>query len=337
MHRLLRALVSFACLLAWNAASAQSYPARPVRFIIPTAPGGGIDFMARMVGPPVGEALGQPVVLDNRGGLGGQIGANVVAKAAPDGYTVLISTDALISQVPVMKLPYDPFKDLEPVALLSTIPYAIVANPEIAKDLAEFVQLARSKANAATYGTPGVGSPQHMIALMFGSLTGSTMLHIPYKGAGEIVPAVMGGQVHALFQPLSGMVPNIKAGKLRALAVTVPKRVDILPDVPTTLETGFPELNISTWFAAWVPAGTPREITTRLQDEMIKAVQTPAARDKLAPLGFQAAPGTGEQLRETMKRDLARWSKIVQDFNIRVELARVKKLASTTAPCAAAR
>ncbi|MFN0304267.1 MAG: Bug family tripartite tricarboxylate transporter substrate binding protein [Burkholderiales bacterium] len=319
MHRLLNALVAVTCLVAWTAALPQSYPTRPVRFIIPTAPGGGIDFMARLVGPPVGEALGQPIVLENRGGLGGQIGAGVVAKAAPDGYTVLISTDALISQVPVMKLPYDPFKDLEPVALLSTIPYAIVVNPEIAKDIGEFVQLARSKANAVTYGTPGVGSPQHMIALMFGSLTGSTMLHIPYKGAGEIVPAVMGGQVHSLFQPLSGMVPNIKAGKLRALAVTVSKRVDILPDVPTIMEAGYPELNVSTWFGAWVPAGTPREITMRLQEEMIKAVQTPTARDKLAPLGFQAAPGTGEQLREAMKRDLARWSKAVKDFNIRVE------------------
>ena len=228
--------------------------------------------MARLVGPIVGDAVGQPVVLDNRGGLGGQIGAAAVAKAAPDGYTVLISTDALISQMPVMKLPYDPFKDLEPVALLSTIPYAIVVHPDVAKDLAEFVQFARSKPNAATYGTPGVGSPQHMIALMFGSLTNSILLHIPYKGAGEIVPAVMGGQVHSLFQPLSGMMPNIKAGKLRALAVTVPKRVEILPDVPTTMEAGFPELNVSTWFAAWVPAGTPREITMRLQDEMMKAV-----------------------------------------------------------------
>jgi len=170
-----------------------------------------------------------------------------------------------------------------------------------------------------TYGTPGIGSPQHMIALVFGSLTGSTMVHVPYKGAGEIVPAVMAGQVDALFQPLSGMVPNIKAGKLRALAVTVPRRIDILPDVPTTAETALPDLNFSTWFGAWVPAGTPREVVARLQEEMIKAVQTPSAKEKLTPLGFQVAPGNSEQMREAMKRDLARWSKIVKDYNIRLE------------------
>jgi tripartite-type tricarboxylate transporter receptor subunit TctC len=314
-----KALVLLACLSLHGAALAQTYPVRPIRFIVPTPPGGGIDTMARLVGEPVSQALGQPVVVDNRGGLGGAIGADAVAKAAADGYTVLITTDALVSQVPVMKLPYDPFKAFEPVALLSTIPFAIVVNPAVARDFGEFVKLAQSRSNTVNYGTPGIGTPQHMTALMFGTLTGSTMTHVPYKGAGDLVPALLAAQIHALFQPLSGMVPNIKAGKLRALAVTVPRRVDILPDVPTTSELGFPQLDVSTWFAAFAPAGTPRPIVSRLQQEMIKAMQAPAIAQKLAPLGFQVAPGDGDAVRDAMNRDLARWAKIAKEFNIRID------------------
>jgi tripartite-type tricarboxylate transporter receptor subunit TctC len=320
MHALLtKALLLLACLLVNCAVVAQTYPARPIRFIVPTPPGGGIDTMGRLVAEPVSQALGQPIVVENRGGLGGAIGTEAAAKSAPDGHTVLITTDAIISQVPLMKLPYDPFRSFEPVAILSTIPYAIVVNPAVASDLAGFVKLARSKPNAVTYGTPGIGSPQHLLALMFSTLTGSTLVHVPYKGAGELVPALLSAQIDAMFQPLSGMVPNIKAGKLRALAVTVPQRVDILPDVPTTGESGFPELILSTWFAAFVPAGTPKPIVSRLQQEMIKAMQIPATAQKLTPLGFQIEPAGGDALRDTMTKDLARWSKVAKDFNIRLD------------------
>lgn len=317
-HHALALLLSLSCVNAL----AQPYPSRPIRFIVPTAPGGGIDVMARLVGPPMAEALGQPVVVENRGGLGGQLGTDAVVKSAADGHTLLVSTDAVVSQMPVMKLPYDPIRDLEPLAILSTLPYALAVNPGVAKDMDEFAKLARSKPNAATYGTPGVGSPQHLIALMFSSLAGATLLHVPYKGAGEIVPAVISGQVHALFQPISGMVPNIKAGKLRAFAVSAPERSFALPDVPTLAELGYKEMTKTAWLGLWIHPDAPAAAQQRIRDETLKALAVPAVRDKLMGIGLNvntAKPPTPEEMWHSLDADFRSIGETLRSVNYKPE------------------
>src|SRR6266849_9772443 len=310
---------SFALLQA-PAAQSQTYPAKPIRFVVPFTPGGGNDVLARTIGQKLYEAWGRPVIVDNRPGAAGNIGAELVAKAAPDGYTFLIAANSILAINPTLydKAPFDPVKSFVPVTLIGAVPIVLIVNPSVpASSVNELVALAKSKPDGLSYASSGSGSPQHLSAELFKSMTAAKMVHIPYKGAAPAVTDLLGGQVQVLFAPMNTVLAHIKSGKLRALGVAANKRLAYFPDLPTIAEAGVPGYYSDLWFGLVTPAGTPGEIVDKLNREVGKILAQADVKEKLSAQGIEPSATTPDEFAALIKTDLARWDKVIRDSGAR--------------------
>jgi tripartite-type tricarboxylate transporter receptor subunit TctC len=302
-------------------AQAQSYPDHPIRFVVPYPPGGGTDVIARIVQGKLQAALGQNIVIDNKGGAGGSVGTDLVAKAAADGYTVLFTLNShTVNPAIYAKLPFDTLKDFEPVGTVASLPQILVANPQFpANNVAELIALAKAKPGTLAYASVGVGSPGHLAGELFKLRTGTQMTHVPYRGGGPAVTDVMGGQVPLLWVSIPAAAQFVKTGKLKALGVSTLKRSAAFPDVPTLQEAGVPDFEVDSWYAMFVPAKTPRAVVDKLNRALNTTLQDPEIREKLLAQGSEAVGGTPEALGQTVNVELVKWAKLAKDASIKAE------------------
>ena len=303
------------------AASAQSdWPTKPLRMIVPFPPGGVTDIVARAVGAKLGAELGQQVIIDNKAGASGAIGAELGAKAAPDGYTLIMGNISTLAINPVTfaKLAYDPVTSFDPVSMVAVQPLLIAINPEVpAKTLAELVQLAKSRPGQLNYGT--AGSSIHLAVEQFSTQAGIRMNHVPYKGSAPAVSDLVGGQIQVLFDPFSSLYPQVSAGKVRALAISTEKRSTVAPTIPTVAEQGYAGFDVSSWQGIVVPAGTPRPIVQRLNRELAKVLASADIREKFAQFSAVPSATTPEQFGQTIREEIARWQKVAQTAGVKPE------------------
>ena len=310
-----------ACMSLSAAAADDNYPTRPVRLLVPFAPGGGADALSRIITPKMHDALGQAWVVDNRGGAAGNIAAETVAKAAPDGYTALMGFSTVLTVNPSLyKLPYSVTKDLQPVTLLATAQYILVIHPSVAAtNLKDFIALAKQKPGSLNYASAGVGSPLHLAAELFKKRAGIDMAHLAYKGGGPAAVAVLAGEAQVLFASVASSVPQIKAGKLKALATTGTKRSKVAPDLPTIAESGFPGFEVSSWYALLVPAKTPAAIVNKIRGAAIKAVELPDVQEAMSRQGLDVETSTPQKLAARMSAETAVWAGVIKDAGIKAE------------------
>lgn len=317
------AALAFACALAAGAAQAQqsAYPTRPLRLILPFPPGGSTDLLGRTLSEKLAGELRQPVVPENRPGAGGNVGAEVAARATPDGYTLVLCAPSLaISPSLYPKLNYDPLRDLTPIALVATIPNLFVVHPSVpARSLAELAQYARDNPGKLNFGTGGPGTSNQLAADMFRMLTKTNIVQVPYKGAENAMLAVLAGQVHMVVIGPPASATHVKSGKLRALAVLGKERYPGLPEVPTAAESGIPEFEVDTWYGVLAPAGVPREIVARLSTELTKIMQSPDMRERLADMGIEPLTSTPGEFGDFIKAEAAKWAKVVKAAGARAE------------------
>lgn len=309
------------CLIALPAL-AQNYPNKPIKFITPYPPGGTTDILARLMGPSLQASLGQPMVIESRAGAGGNVGTDFVAKAPPDGYTILSGASGPLSiNVTLFKnLPYDPTKDLAPIIHVASVPLILVVHPSFpAKSLKEFLEVLRAKPDGYSFASAGNGTPQHLSAELFKTTTNTKMVHVPYKGSGPAVNDLIGGQVPIAFESMIAVLQYVKSGRLRALAVTGPKRSPLLPDVPTVAEAGVPGYESLAWYGVMAPGGTPKPIIDRLNGAMGKALDTPELKQRLLELGSDNVHGTPEQFGAFIKSEIAKWGKVVKESGATVD------------------
>src|SRR5258705_832000 len=303
-------------------AHAQAWPSKPIKWIVPFAPGGTTDILARTVGEKLTIALGQPVVVENKPGAGGGVGAEFTARSAPDGYTIMggtISTHAINASL-YAKLPYDPVKDFVAITLIARVPNLLVVNPTIpANNVAELIALMKANPAKYTFASSGNGTSQHLSGELFKAMAGVDMQHIPYKGSPPALQDVVGGQVTMTFDTITTAWPLAKAGKLRALAVTTAKRSAIAPDVPTLAESGLVGYEVGSWQGAFAPAGTPPEIVKRLNAEIVKIINMPDVREKLLALGAEPVGDTPEQFAAYVKTEGVKWSEVVKKSGAKVD------------------
>jgi len=300
---------------ALSPALAQQYPSRPVRFVVPFAPGGSTDTLARTIGVKLADALGQQVVVDNRPGANGDIGMMIVAKAPPDGHTILLGYIANLAIAPSLyaKLPFDPVKDYAHITQIATSPNVLTAHPSVpAKGLQELIALAKAKPGAVNFASTGVASVGHLTGELLNNLAGMKMTHVPYKGGGQAIIDLLGGHVQVMFSGFSAAMPHIKSGKIRALAVTGAKRSPALADVPTIAEQGFPGVEATAWYGVLAPAGTPKPVVTRLHDETVRILKLPDVSQRLDALGFEIVGSTPEQFGAYIKSEIRKWEKVVK-------------------------
>ena len=317
LFRLAFALVLSA--FAVSSAFAQAYPNRPVRIVVPFPAGGGVDTMARIVGNRLSERIGQPVLVEHRPGAGGTLGADAVAKATPDGYTVLLTVNALaISASLYRTLPFDPLKAFEPVVQIAANPFVLVGSPKMqAATIQDGIALAKAKPGTLNYGSSGLGAPLHLLAEMFKyGAGGLDIAHIPYRGDAPMLTALLSGDVHIGFMPAGTGVRQVQSGQVRGLAVTGQKRSAALPQVPTLLEAGVKGLEADSWYGLFAPAGTPRDIVLRLQREMVGVLKLPDVVERLRAGGNEPVGGTPEQLDALYRADIARFAKVIADAKI---------------------
>lgn len=311
---------SLGSLLAPGAVQAQAtYPDKPIRFLVPYPPGGGTDVIARIVQPRLQAVLGQPIVIENRGGAGGSVGTDVVAKAAPDGYTVLFTLSShTINPAIFPKLPFDTQKDFEPVGLVASLPQLLAANPNVpVRNVAELIAQAKAQPNKFAYASVGNGSPGHLAGELTDIRMGTKMQHIPYRGGGPAVTDVIGGQVPLLWVSIPAAAQFVKSGKLKALAVSTTKRSTAFPDVPTMQEAGVSDFEVDSWYAMLVPARTPRPVIERLNRALNTVLQEPAVRAQLLDQGAEAVGGTPEDLGRVIAAELPKWAKLAKDAGIK--------------------
>ena len=305
------------------AAQPQSatYPDKPIRFVVPYPPGGGTDVIARIVQGKFQAALGQTIVIENKGGGGGSIGSDIVAKSAPDGYTVLFTLSShTINPAIFPKLPFDTVKDFEPVGLVASLPQILVANPAFpANTVAEMTALAKAKPGTMVFASVGNGSPGHLAGEMHALRIGTPLTHIPYRGGGPAVTDVMGGQVPTLWVSIPAAAQFVKTGKLKALAVSTLKRSAAFPDVPTMQESGIADFEVDSWYAMFVPAKTPRAIVERLNKALNTVVSDPEVRERLLAQGAEGVGGTPERLGQAVAAELPKWAKLAKDANIKAD------------------
>jgi len=297
---------------------AQSYPKMPIRLIVPFPPGGGNDTLARIVGPKLAERLGQPVVIENRPGAGGNVGTEFTARARADGYTIaLVGTHVSSSVALYKKLNYDVMKDFAPISLLGLIRNLVLVHPSLpVKNLKELVEYARANPGKINFSSAGIGAGTHLGAELFKSLTKIDIVHVPYKGGGPALIGLMSGEVDMVVVGVATAMPQVQAGKVRALAVLSKERNRLLPSVPTAKESGIDKYEATTWYGVLVPAGTPRDVVNRLNAEWIKVAAMPDTKEKMQKVGFEPLSGTPEQFSEFLKAEIVRWAKVVREANI---------------------
>jgi tripartite-type tricarboxylate transporter receptor subunit TctC len=303
-------------------ASAQpAWPAKPIRMVVGFAPGGNVDITARALGPALTEALGQPVLIENRAGAGGSVGAEMVSKSIGDGYTLLMGSSSLAVNVSLYtNLNFDAVKDLVPVAPVSVVPIVLTVHPSVpAKNAAEFIALAKQRKGTITYASAGTGTSNHLAGELTRSVAGIDLIHVPYKGSGAALGDLIGGQVDSMFDQLTSSLPFIRSGKIRILAVTSAKRSSILPDVPTLAEQGVKGVDASTWVGVFAPASTPRDIVNRLNASIQKITRSSAFRERLAALGADALEGSPEQFGQLYREEVVKWAKIVKSSGAKAE------------------
>jgi tripartite-type tricarboxylate transporter receptor subunit TctC len=303
-------------------AQAPAYPTRPIRLVVPFPPGGATDILAREVAKHLTDAWGQSVVVDNRPGAGGNIGSELVAKAAPDGYTLemgTVGTHAINASL-YSKMPYDHVKDFVPVILVAGVPNVLEVNPSVpVNSVQELIAYAKANPNKLNFASSGSGTSIHLSGELFKVMAGVQMTHVPYKGSAPALQDLLGGQVQLMFDNLPPSLPQIKAGKLRALAVTSATRAPALPDVPTVAEAGLPGFEASSWFGVLAPAGTPPDIVTKLNAEIAKWLTSPEAKEKLAGVGANIAGGTPEDFARHIQAETAKWAKVVKESGAKVD------------------
>src|SRR5216110_3353834 len=310
-------------LLAASPVSAQApdpYPSKPLRFILPFPPGGPTDILGRLIGERLASSLGQPVVVENRGGAGGNVGAEAAAKSAPDGYTlVLVAPSLAISPSLYSKLNYDPLRDFAPVSLVATVPNVIVTQPALAPTLQEFIALAKAKPGGMNFGSGGSGTSNHLAGELFNLVTGAKLVHVPYKGVNLAMNDVLAGAIHLVVIGIPAAAPHIKAGRLRALALIAPQRASALPEVPTVGEAGVPNFEVTTWYGILAPAGTPKAIVARLNAELVKTVHAPDLKERLAEMATDPATSTPEEFADYIKREIAKWGEVVRQAGLKAD------------------
>jgi tripartite-type tricarboxylate transporter receptor subunit TctC len=300
---------------------AQNYPSRPIRLIVPFPPAGGADAIARTIGQKLTEALGQPVVIDNRAGAGGIIGLDTAAKAAPDGYTLLMAPSGPMVIHPSLhaKLSYDPSKDFAPISQITSTPLILVVHPSLpAKSVKTFIQLAKASPSTLNFASVGKGGSSHLAAELFMMMTATDMVHVPYKGLSPALTALLSGEVQLMFAS-PAILPQVRSGKLLPLAVTSAKRSPALPEVPTIAESGVPGYETASWYGMLAPAGTPRAIIERLNREIVKILFVPELRKKLALEGAEPVGNSPDDFAEYIRLELARWAKTVKQARIQLE------------------
>ena len=318
---MIRVATALACALAASLAAAQGYPSKPVRFVVGFPAGGATDVVARAISQPLAEALGQPVVVDNRAGAASNIGAEIVATSPKDGHTILMGSVSLaINPTLYKKLPYDALKDFAAVSQVSDTPFMFVTHPSLpAKTVKEFIALAKARPGQLNYGSAGNGSGGHLFVVMFASMAHVSLLHIPYKGAAPATTATLSGETIFMFDNIVTTLPLARAGKLRALAVTTKKRSQVAPDIPTIAESGVPGYDANAWFGVFAPAGTPAAVVNRLYAEISRIIANPQIRERFLVLGAEPAGTTPEQFAAFYRNEVAKWAKVVRESGAQVD------------------
>jgi tripartite-type tricarboxylate transporter receptor subunit TctC len=322
MKKLIIAVASATCaLLAAANAPAQNYPSKTVRIIVPYPPGGTSDILARLLSPKLNETFGQPVVVDNRPGANGNIGADMVAKSAPDGHTMLLADlGALTISPSIYKLPFDPVRDFAPVTMVTYSPHLLAVHPSVpVKTVKELVALAKSKPGLLNFGVSGIGGAPHLAGVAFEAQTGVKWTYIPYKGGADAIIGLASGQADAIFNGMLATYPHVKSGKLKLIAVSSAKRVAAIPDVPTVAEAGLMGFETGSWQGVVAPAGTPKEVVGRLNTEIVRILNTPGMKDNLAKQGAEVYTMTSEQLGNWLKSEIEKWAKVVKAANLKLE------------------
>jgi len=309
--------------MTFAAAAAETpYPTRPVRFIVPFAPGGSTDTLARTLAQRLTDALGQQVVVDNRSGGNGNIGTEIVARAVPDGHTIVLGYIANLGIGPSLyaKLPFDPVKDFAPVTLLAVAPNILVAHPSLpVKNVRELVAYAKANPQKVNYASAAVASLGHLAGELLNSSAGIRMQHVPYKGSGQAVIDLLAGQVQIMFSGMSSVMPHIKAGKLRPLAVTGAQRSPATPEVPTIAEAGYPGFEASAWYSVMAPAGTPKTVVMRLNGEILRALKIPEVKERLENVGFELVGSSPDECGTYIRNEIVKWAKVVKASGIKAE------------------
>ena len=315
----MRILFSIVFTLWIGGAAAQSFPSKPIRLIVPYPPGGGTDTAARPIAQKMTESLGQAVIVDNRPGASEIIGTEAVARAAPDGYTLLLTTNAFAINPSLQpKLPYDSARDFAPVSPLVTTPFMLVSSPRLqANSMAELVKLAKAQPGKLNFASLGTGTPHHLAMEWLKLLAGVDIVAVPYKGVGPGLTAVMAGEVELMFTGLTAGLVQVNAGKVRALAVTTAKRAPAAPEVPTIAEGGFPEYEALAWYGILAPAGTPAPVIARLNAEFAKALNAPDIRERFAKIGVDPAPGSPSDLLEMIRKETELWAKVIKAMGVK--------------------
>jgi tripartite-type tricarboxylate transporter receptor subunit TctC len=322
MRNAWRTVLMAIALVAASHAFAQSYPAKPVRLVVPFPPGGAVDFFARVMANPLDETLGQPVVIENKAGASGMIGAELVAKAPPDGYTLLLGNIASLAiNVGIYpKMPYDPVKDFTPIIRTVDVNYVMVVHPSVpAATVTELIAYVKAHPGKVAYGSAGSGSLPHLATELMKALTGTDMIHVPYKGGGPMVTDLLGGSVQVVIGDQANLMPHVKAGKLRALAVGSPKRSANYPEIPTFSEAGLPGFEATAWQGLVGPAGLPPDAVRRLNEAFNKAMANPEVRERLLGGGLDPVGGTPEEFGRFIRSEIVKWSKIAKDVGAKAE------------------
>ena len=311
-----------AALTAAPAALAQTYPTKTVRMIVAFPPGGTTDILARATAQKLTEAFGQQVVIDNRPGAGGNIGTELVARSPADGYTLLASPGSTLTSNPAVyaKVPFDTVRDFAPVTIIAEVPNVLIVHPSLpVKTVKELIALAKARPGQLAYASTGAGQSTHLSAELFKQMARVDMIHVPYKGSAPALTDMVAGQVTVMFDNMPSCLPFVKAGRLKAIAVTSTKRSPTTPELPTVAEAALPGFDVTVWFSVLAPANTPRDIVARLNGEIVKALKAPDMRERLSQQGAEPVGNTPEEFAGVIKRDLAKWSKLVKDANIRLD------------------
>ena len=322
MDKLIKAGATAGLMLFASAISAQSFPTKPVRVVVPFAAGGTTDIVTRILAQRLTESWGQQLIVDNRAGAGGNIGSEIIATSPPDGYSILMATVAThgINASLYKKIPYDPIKDFAPITLVASTPSVLMLNPSVAANsVKELISLAKAKPGQLNFGSPGNGSSHHLAGELFDSMAGVRMTHIPYKGTAAALIDLMAGQIQLTFDTLPSAMPYVKAKKLKALAVTSAKRTKSLSELPTVSEAGVAGYEVTSWYGALAPAGTPAEIVKKLNADFVRTINIPQVTEKMIEAGADPVANTPEQFAAFIRSELRKWAKVVQDSGARVD------------------